>query len=74
VLLRSIVHDADGWLKEHSSGVSIPSSWPEFWQFSAHYIGVNVPYQYREVNVGLIKTDPLNGDCDLPEVRPPQRD
>ena len=61
----------------------IPSSWPELWQFSSYYIGVNVPYRYREVNAGLIKTDPPddkqgyepNGEQrDLPEVRTPQRD
>ena len=74
LLLKSIVHDADSWLKEHSSDVPIPSSWPELWQFSSYYIGVNVPYRYREVNAGLIKTDPPDEIRDLPEVRPPQRD
>ena len=74
VFPRSIVHDADSWLKEHSSSVSIPSSWPELWQFSSYYIGVNLSYRYREINAGLIKTDPPDEQRDLPEVRPPQRD
>ena len=74
-LPKPIVHDADTWLREHSSDVSIPSSWPEPWQFSSHYIGINVSYRYREVNVGLIKTDdPQSGESDLPEVRTPQPD
>jgi len=74
-LPKSIVHDADSWLREHSSDVSIPSSWPELWQFSNHYIGVSIPYRCQEVNVGLIKIDPGEKHEDsLPEVRTPQPD
>ena len=67
--LREIVHDADAWLKAHSSDVSIPSSWPEPWQFSAHFIGV------REIPSGLIQVDPPSEESnELPDMRTPQPD
>lgn len=74
-LPKPVVHDADKWLREFSPDVSIPSSWPELWQFPNHYIGVNIPYRCQEVNVGLIKTDPgEKHENSLPEVRTPQPD
>jgi|TARA_R110000737_G_scaffold319239_1_gene330386 hypothetical protein len=66
---KEIVHDADTWLKANSADVSIPSSWPEPWQFSAHYIGV------REIPSGLIRVDPPSEeDNELPNMRTPQPD